>query len=244
MLIIVPIRTGHSLLTVAKSDGPIAILSGALQAVSTSFFILALDATAVSNVVAIVAAVPMLAAVVAHYTIKERTPPRTWLAIVAAAVGVLIIVSGSLGDGGITGDLYAVIAITGFSFNLTIWRRFPSLNRQAVIGIGGLLVAVVAFIPADPLSVSTQAIIILALLGLLTGPAARVSIATATRYLPAAQVGLFTPVETVAATAWAWLFLEEIPAASTVGGGLIVIVAVIFGVSTRQDSQAIPVAPV
>jgi len=244
MLFMVPIRTGQSLVKVARADGPIALLSGSLQAVSTSFFILALDATAVSNVVAIVAAVPMLSALMAHYAIKERTSFRTWMAILAAVAGILVIVSGSLGAGTATGDLYAVIAITGFSINLIIWRKYPSLNRQAIIGIGGLFVAVVAYIPANPLEVSASAIIILAVLGILTGPAGRVSIATATRYLPAAQVGLFTPVETVAATTWAWLFLDELPAAATVVGGVIVIAAVVFGVTTREDLEVIPVTPV
>lgn len=244
MVIMVPIRTGRSLPSVARSDGRIVLLSGALQSVSTSFFILALDATAVANVVAIVAAVPMLAALVAHFAIKEKTPVRTWLSIIAAVAGILVIVSGSIGAGSVAGDLYAVVAITGFSFNLTIWRKYPSLNRQVIIGIGGLFVALVAFIPADPLQVSTSAIIILAVLGILTGPAGRVSIATATRYLPAAQVALFTPVETVAATTWAALFLDELPSTATVIGGLIVIAAVISGVSSRKDSVAIPATPV
>jgi drug/metabolite transporter (DMT)-like permease len=243
MLVTVPIKTGKSLVAVARSDGPTVLLSGSLQAVSTSFFILALDATAVSNVVAIVAAVPMLSALIAHYAIKEATPLRTWLAILAAVCGILIIVSGSLGAGTVRGDLYAVIAITGFSINLVIWRKFPALNREAIIGIGGALVAVVAYVPANPFEVSTSAILILAVLGILTGPAGRVSIATATRYLPAAQVGLFTPVETVAATTWAWLFLSETPPTATIIGGLIVIAAVGFGVTTREKSEVITPTP-
>ena len=244
MFVMVPVRTGHSLISVVRADGPIVLVSGGLQAVSTTFFILALDATAVANVVAIVAAVPMLAALVAHFLIGERTSGRTWLAIFGALGGILVIVSGSLGQGTILGDLYAVIAITGFSFNLTIWRRFPTLNRQAIIGLGGLLVAVATFVPADPFSVSPSAIFILAFLGLVSGPAGRVSIASATRYIPAAHVGLFTPVETVAATTWAWLFLNEVPSTPTVIGGLIVIAAVVFGVTSREDSEAIPAAPV
>ena len=238
MLVFVPIRTGRSFPAVARSEGWIVLLSGALQAASTGFFVLAIDATAVSNVVAIVAATPMLAAVVAHYTIKEKTSTRTWLAIFAALVGVLVIVSGSFGGGNIAGDIYAVLAITAFSLNLTLWRRFPELNRQVVIGLGGLFVALVAFVPADPLAVTTNAIIILAILGLLTGPAGRVSIATSTRYLPAAEVGLFTPVETIAATTWAWLFLSEVPKPSTIIGGLIVIVAVTFGVQLSQEESS------
>ena len=243
MFVLLPIRTGHSLAKAARNNGWPVLISGLLQAISTSFFILAIDATAVSNAVAIVAATPMLAAMVAHFAIKERTSARTWLAIAAAIGGILIIVSGSLGDGSIEGDLYAVVAITAFSFNLTIWRRLPEMNRQVVIGIGGLILALIAFIPADPLSISTGAILILAFLGIITGPTGRVSIATSTRYIPAAQVGLFVPVETVAATTWAWLFLSEVPASPTIIGGLIVIVAVVFGVARQPNSEAVVATP-
>ncbi len=240
---VVPIPTGQSLPTPGRPSGWPMFASGVLQTISTSFFILAIDATAVSNVVAIVAATPMLAALVAHFAIKERTSTRTWFAIAAAIGGVLIIVSGSLGAGSIEGDLYAVIAISAFSINLTIWRKLPELNRQAVIGIGGLLLALIAFFPADPFSVGTEAILILAFLGVITGPAGRVSIATSTRYLPAAQVGLFVPVETLAATTWAWLFLSEAPASSTMIGGLIVIVAVVFGVVRQPLSESVVATP-
>ena len=38
-----------------------------------------------------------------------------------------------------------------------------------------------------------------------------------------------TPVETVAATAWAWIFFSERPSARTVVGGVIVLGAVLYG---------------
>jgi drug/metabolite transporter (DMT)-like permease len=244
MLVLVPIRTGRSLSAVARSEGRIVLFSGGLQGATTGLFVLAIDATAVSNVVAIVAATPMLAAVVAHYLIGEKTSTRTWFAIVAALAGVLVIVSGSLGGGSITGDIYAIAAVTAFSFNLALWRRLPALNRQVVIGLGGMFLALFAFVPADPLDVSANAIVILAVLGLLTGPAGRVFIATSTRYLPAAEVGLFTPVETIAATTWAWLFLSEIPSQTTIIGALIVIIAVTFGVVGRREQRPIPATPI
>lgn len=244
MSILVPVRTGQSLFSIARQDGPIDLVSAALQAVSTGFFILSLANTEVSNVVAIVAAVPLLTALLAHYFIREKTPLRVWLAIGTAFAGILVIVGGSLGDGSITGDLYALVAITGFASNLTLWRKYPDINRQVIIGLGGLLIAIAAVIPADPLSVGWRALLILAVLGSITGPLGRVSVATATRFLPAAQVALFTPVETVAATLWAALFLSELPSATTIIGGLIVIVAVAFGVARQEDTESVAATPV
>ncbi len=234
--VVVPVRTGRSFVAVARGDGVPVLASGLLQAASTTFFILALANTTVSNTVVIVAASPVLAALVARLLIGERTSPRTWLAIAASIGGILLVVSGSFGLGRLRGDLFAVGAISAFSLNLTLWRRYPSLNRTVAIGLGGLWMAIIAAFPANPLDAGARAILILAFLGTVTGPAARIAVATATRYLSVARVSLFTPVETVAATTWAWLFLSETPPGLTIVGGLVVIAAVIYGSAPQGAS--------
>jgi drug/metabolite transporter (DMT)-like permease len=243
MFVLVRVRTGSSLPAVAKLNGWPILVSGLLQAASTSFFVLAITSTTVADAVAIVAATPMVAALIAHFAIKERTSMRTWLGIVAAVGGVLVVVSGSLGGGEVKGDLYAVAAITAFSINITMWQQLPAMNRQVVVGLGGLALALISFAPADPFDISGEAIAILAVLGLLTGPAGRVSTATSTRHLPASKVGLFVPIETIAATAWAWLFLSETPKTITLIGGVIVIAAVVFGMTKETKSIAFAGAP-
>ncbi len=236
LVVLVPLRTGRSFLAVARSDGLPVLASGLLQAGSTTFFILALANTTVSNTVVIVAASPVLAALMARVLIGERTSPRTWLAIGASIGGILLVVSGSLGLGRLQGDLLAVGAIFAFSLNLTLWRRYPAINRAVAIGLGGLSMAIVATLVGGPAGAGARAIVILAVLGTLTGPAGRIAVATSTRHLPVAQVSLFTPVETVAATAWAWLFLSEAPPAMTILGGIVVIAAVVYGSAPERAS--------
>jgi drug/metabolite transporter (DMT)-like permease len=241
MFVLVPVRTGKSLPVVARADGLPMLASGLLQAASTTFFIIAINLTTVANTVVIVAASPVVAALIAHFAIGERTSIRTWAAIAASIGGILIVVSGSIGAGRIEGDLFAVGAILAFASNLTLWRRFPDLNRQVAIGLGGLIMALVAFVPADPFAVDAKAFLVLVVLGAVTGPAGRIAVATSTRYLPAAQVSLFAPVETVAAIGWAWLFLSETPPQSTIVGGAIIVGAIILGTTGRQATKPAPV---
>jgi len=241
MFVLVPVRTGKSLPVVARREGFPILVSGLLQAASTTFFIIAINLTTVANTVVIVAASPVVAALIAHFAIGERTSIRTWAAIAASIGGILIVVAGSIGAGRIEGDLFAVGAIFAFASNLTLWRRYPALNRQVAIGLGGLIMALVAFLPADPFAVDARAFLVLAILGAVTGPAGRVAVATSTRYLPAAQVSLFAPVETIAATTWAWLFLAETPPQSTIIGGAIVIAAVIVGTTGEQAKEPLSV---
>lgn len=237
MLVVVPYRTGSSLPRVALEGGLPMAASGLLQAGSITFFVLAIGLTTVANTVAIIAAAPVMAALISLIAIGERTPLRTWIGIGASIGGILLVVSGSLGEGRVGGDLFAVAAIIAFASNVTLLRRFPDLNRLAVIGIGGLVLSLLAFGPAEPLDVGVLSILILAILGAVTGAAGRTAVISSTRYLPAAQVGLFAPVETIAATTWAWLFLSETPPPLTVVGGLIVVVAVVYG-TTGQPPEA------
>lgn len=236
--VVVRLRTGHSLPVVVRRDGAPMILSGLLQTASTTLFILSIGATSVSNTVAIVAAAPIAAALVARVVIGERASARIWWAIAGSTAGILVVVAGSLGDGDVSGDIYAVCAVLAFAGNVTLWRRHPEISRLAVFGLGGLFIALVSFLPSDPFSVDMKALGVLAIMGVVTGPAGRVALASSTRHLPAAQVGLFTPIETIAATAWAWLFLSEAPPTATVAGGLIVIAAVLYGSLERSATPS------
>ena len=209
-------------------------LSAGLQTASTLLFILGVKATTVANVVVILAAAPAVAAATAFVVLGERTGRRVWFAIATTFVGIMIVVGDSFGTGRITGDLYALGAVASFAANLTLWRRHLELRRTLAIGLAGWLLAATAFVPADVAAPDTRDLALLVGLGAVIGPIARISLGTATRHLPAAEVSLFVPVETVAATAGAWIFFAEDPPAATMVGGAIVIGAVVLGLAGRR----------
>lgn len=238
MSVLVRLVTGRSPVSILRRDGLPLLVSGALQSGSGIFFVLALGLTTVANVVVIIATAPILAGVVARLTIGESAPRRVWLATPVSIAGIALVVGGSLGAGRIEGDLLAVAAISCFAFNVTLWRRYPDLNRMMAVGLGGLGMALVSLVAASPSSVDGRALGILAVAGVLTGPAGRVALASSTRFLGAAQASLFTPIETVAATTWAWLFLGEPAPATTIAGGAIVLAAVVYGTSRPRVSPS------
>ncbi len=221
-------RSSESKSAPKATGGLWLVVSGALQMVSTTAFILAVKATAVANVVAIIAALPIVAALVAWLLLGERTDRKTWFGIVGVMLGVAIIVSGSLAGSGIAGDLLALVAITAFALNLSLWRKFPGMNRVLVIALGGVITAVAASTQAQITGHSATTYLLLVLMGLLLGPVGRVWLATSTKYLTAAEVGLFAPIETVAASLWAWLAFSEVPSMATVTGGSVIIAVVVL----------------
>ena len=205
------------------------LLTGILGAVGTTSFLTAVTLTAASNVVAIIAAAPIFSAVLARMTLRERTSGRTWRAIGATVVGVTVIVGGSMAAGGGGGDLLALVAIMVFSVNLVIWRRYPDLPRTLVVAATATATALATAIPADTSLLDRRALVATLLMGGFFGPTARLCMSTATRHAMAAEVSLFTPVETIAASFWVWMWFDEVPPPPTFIGGTIVVVAVYYG---------------
>ncbi len=207
------------------------LLTGLLGGLGTSAFLNAVTLTAASNVVAIIASGPIFAALLARIVLREHTSPRTWRAIGLVLVGIVVIVGGSMAGDGITGDLVALLAILVFVVNLVVWRRFPDLPRTLVVAVTAVFTMGVTSPFADPSLLDRQALLATLAMGCLFGPVARLCMSTATRHAPPAEVSLFTPVETVAASLWVWLWFDEVPPTPTFIGGAIVVASVFYGLT-------------
>ena len=133
--------------------------------------------------------------------------------------------------GGGNGDLLALVAIIVFSVNLVIWRRYPDLPRTLVVAATATATALATAIPADTSLLDRRALVATLFMGGFFGPIARLCMSTATRHATAAEVSLFTPVETIAASLWVWMWFDEVPPTPTFIGGTIVVVAVFYGLT-------------
>ncbi|MCC5856541.1 MAG: DMT family transporter [Ectothiorhodospiraceae bacterium] len=206
------------------SGGWPAGISAVGFALTLMLFVLAVLNTRVANVVVILAAAPLFAALLSGVFLREWVPVRTWLAMAVCIGGILIVFAGSLGFGGWLGDLYALLAAFTVGANLTLLRRSAGVDRLAVVAGGGLIACLVAAGFSAPLQVPGMSLFWLAVMGLVQMPLALALMGEATRYLPSAEVSLFLLVETVLGTWWVWLLLgEEPPPATLLGGGLILL---------------------
>lgn len=211
----------------------VAVLSAATQICFTA----AVNHTAVANVVVIVAATPVVAAVLAWLVLRERTDPQVTVAIAVAVGGIVLVVSGSIGDPTLDGDLLAVAAIVLFSFSILIWRRHPDMNRPLALAASSAVMAATTAPFAAVGDAPARVFVAAGLMGLVFNPLGRISYSSAVRYAPTAEVALFTPIETVAATAWAWIFFAEQPSMRTIAGGLVVVGAVFLGTFARRPTR-------
>lgn len=202
-------------------------------AVSQITFIAAVNRTEIANVVVIIGGAPILAAFAGWLLNRERADGRTWTAIVLTMLGIAVVVTGSLGTPSVSGDLWAFAAIAVFSVNFTIWRRYPDMNRFVGLGLSALMTIIASLPFVTTFTPEASVLLPLVLMGFVFNPIGRVCHTNAPRYAPAAEVALFVPVETVAATFWAWIAFSEAPDVRTVIGGVLVISAVLWGTFGR-----------
>ena len=209
------------------------LVIGALNAVTQMLFITAVTRSEVSNVVVIVAAAPLFAALIAWVALRERTERRVAAAIALTTIGIGSVMAGSLGTPTLDGDLIAVLAILAFAGTIVIWRRQPGLDRPRTLVVGSVIMAAGSSLFADWSAIDSRALLAGAGMGLIFNPTGRMLYSSAPRFAPASEVAVFAPVETVAATVWVWVAFGEQPTATTVLGGVIVISSVLLATVRR-----------
>jgi drug/metabolite transporter (DMT)-like permease len=218
---------GNRLETV-RSSLSASFFSALLLGLISTLFVLAVMNTNVANVVVILSSAPLFAALLSRAFLHEKVPLRTLGAIAVCMLGMGLVFMGDGAQGMLVGNLYALAAAAAIGGNLTLLRRYPSIDRVAVIAGGGLLSAAIALPMASPLALGAQSYGVLALMGLVQMPLATVLINSATRYLPSTEVALFYLVETALGTLWVWWMLGETPTTSTLLGGAVIIAVLVL----------------
>lgn len=202
-------------------------LSATMFGVSSMFFVLALTHTLVANVLVIIAASPLFAALFARLFLKERVAPRTAVAIATAIAGIAVLVFGSMagkGGGTLFGDMCALGSATLIAGHFTVLRAAGDrADMTPSVALSGVIAALIAIPFATPTAVDAADVGYLLLLGLVVLPVAFGLIAIGPRYLPAPEVGLLMLLETVLGPIWVWLAVGEEPGAYAFVGGAIVI---------------------
>lgn len=211
---------------IREAGGPIGALVVSMG-LTQILFVAAVMNTSVANVVVIVTAAPLFAAVLSGLFLGEWVPLRTWLAMALCIAGIALVFGGSLGGGDWLGDAFALATALVVAANLTLLRRTPGVSRLAVVAGGGCASCLLALPFAAPGTVGPQGLAVLAVMGLLQMPLALVLVTEATRYLPSAEVSLFLVVETILGTFWVWLLLGEEPPGPTLLGGTLVIATLV-----------------
>jgi len=208
-----------------------------LQAACAIAFYAAFSYTSVANVLVIFACTPLIAAVLSKMIFNEGISNATRWAIVGAALGLMVVASGSLDSIQWFGDSLALLNAAILALLYTILRGHREINMVPAAGIGLLLSAVVALMFAKfPVMDSVQwASLVLA--GLVVLPLALVLMTLGPRYLPAPEVAMISLLEAVLGPLWVWWVIGENPGWQTIAGGSVVIVVLMAHSAVRLRSE-------
>lgn len=207
---------------------------GIVGALGTAAFIPAFKLTSIANVSLIYAVAPLIAALLAWLAIGERASRRTMAGCVLALGGVAIIVSGSLGQVSLNGDLLALVMTTAMASIMVIYRKYPNTPGAGPAVLQSIFLLPVAAVLGSPFDVAPIEIAILAAFGLLFAIAS-VTLAEGAKRVPSGQTALLSALETPLAPVFAFMLFAEVPSAATFIGGSVVLLAVLL--SIKNDSR-------
>ncbi|WP_395833457.1 DMT family transporter [Cystobacter fuscus] len=209
-------------------NGLPGLLVATLYGLGSIFFVLALSHTNVANMLFIIATAPLFAAILSRFLLKENVSRATWISIVSALGGILLVVKDGMVHGHWMGDALALLtaATMGSAFVATRWAGKNLFTAPAV---GGLISAAIAVPLVEHFGFTMAAQWkYMGLEGALVMPLALACIATGPKYLPAPQVGLFLLLETVLGPLWVWLVLDEAPTTYSALGGAVIVATLVL----------------
>jgi drug/metabolite transporter (DMT)-like permease len=221
----------------AIGRGGLAI--AALMAISSGSFLIALNHASVANILFMQALAPVLAAVFGML-VGEPVSRRSWLAMVVAIGGVVLMVGGP-GRPNALGFGLSVVMTTSFAALLVITRHRRDVSMAPATCVSQLLVLVCAAPFAHPAEVGSGDLLLLSSLGIGQIGLGFVFFTIGGRLIPAAEVALITLLEVVLGPLWVWLVLSERPGVATLLGGVVVLVAVAIQVRGGTVEQRVPV---
>ena len=223
-----------ALLATLRGGGRALWLSGVCWAVMFTAYMVALTMTTVANVLVTMSLGPLLTAVLSRAVLGHRLAARTWGAIALAGAGIAWMYGHELGQGDARTLLGMGVALgvpIAAAVNWTLLQHLKNSESPpdmlAAVLIGALLSAAVTLPLSQPFAASTRDLGLLALLGVVQLAIPCLLAVAVARVLPGPEIALLSLLEIVFGVLWAWLGANEVPSAAVLGGGALVLAALI-----------------
>ncbi len=231
-------RDRGALIERLRAGGWRLIVLSILYATNSGAFVLAIDLSSVADVLVILAATPLCAAVLAWFVLREVPDRRTSLAIALGGVGVLIAAAGGISGGSTLGMALAVLTTVNLAAQFTMLRRWPQVDNVAAVFVGSFFMGVFGFTFAEPLAMEGMSLFWACVLGLCLTPVAFTLVTVGPRYIGAAEVSLLMLLETALGPLWVWLAMGEVPASTALIGGAVIVLAILVSASSAFGRNA------
>ena len=203
--------------------GKVGVLIGFLTALGGTSFILAIHYTSIAKTLVIISTSPIMVAIVSLVMLKEKPTLYTWISMIIIFIGIYIVMAGDTSGINLMGNLFALTSVVIGGFSFTLLRKYNNVNMIPAMAVNGLVIALIGFIIADSLVLSSQSMLYVFASGIVVAVSFSL-ITIAPRYITAPEVAMFFPLGTVLGTLIAWIMIKEEPSSNALIGGSIVII--------------------
>ena len=211
--------------------------------INSIFFTLGILETSVMLVLTALATMPVFAAILSSFMLKEAQGWLGWLTIIAAMVGVTIAVSDGNNAIGqpegsiILGALFGAITAFGLALTFTMARKYPDLAVLPAGAIGALVSGIIGFALSSVEGVFNAPIWTVLCMGVIILPVSFTCLIIAPRYTTSAIVSLIMLLEMVIGPFWVWIGIGERPSIMMIFGSVLVLVVIAFHIFRTQFSS-------
>lgn len=212
---------------IIKDAGFPALLGGLVMSLSFIAFVVSMSNTSVANVVFIISTQTMFLAIFGYFYLKEKVSVISFISIVLAMSGIVVMVGDSLSSGFFFGNIVALAIPINFSILVMIIRKNKNLDMVPAIFYSGIFSIIYGLILSESFVFTSHDILMGFFLGVPQLAFGFICITIGSRSTPSTTIGLLMLTETIFGPIWVWLFLNEIPPVSVFIGGVIIILAII-----------------
>ncbi len=210
-----------------RAVGKKGVYAAILLSLGNVFYIFAMLNTTVANVVFIIGSAPLITALLCWLFLKERISVWGMVAMVLAFFGIGLMFADGFNTGSWFGSLLALAMVVMYAFYLLLLRGNQSVDMVPATCLSGLITALIAFPMLSGFNISQHDLIICILLGTVQFGAGFWLLTIGVRYIPAAEVALFSLSESILNPIWVFLGVGEIPSKLTIYGSAIVLISVV-----------------
>jgi DME family drug/metabolite transporter len=230
MLVFMAVRNRMFMASGFRAAGATGVVGALFLAFTFICFIFSIRHTTVANTLLLMSTACFMAAILSWIVLGERVSRGTWVAMIAATLGVAAMVSGGIAVGGLYGDLWALGAALAYACYTVALRRGKMIDMIPSICLAGVFSALISGVIATAvegsLTISGHDLFLCIILGAAQLGCGLIIFTFGSRHLPAAELILLALTEVVLAPIWVWLVVGEVPSRITFIGGGILLVAI------------------
>jgi drug/metabolite transporter, DME family len=244
--VVLAVMGGYMILRYRSQLGPVfriaginALIAGIALGLAGLLFMLSLFYTSVAQAVFMGGIAPFTSALLAWWMLGERVKRPTWIAMVVALFGLSAMLWGAAG-GGLKGSVLALLSAFCFSCYSVLLRSGQKTEMTASIIWNAVFLilfsGLVLVLPSglrEPggfgdFAIGWRNLAVTVAMGLVQLSLGLALFTKGSKTVPAAELALLALAEPMLAPIWVWVAFGEVPAASTLAGGAIILSALAY----------------